>query len=76
MKTQTLTSDFYEQRTEQILVAVLQTGSGLTGVGHGEAAAGIHHVHLRHQLGDVLMLRQSEAKHLVLVRAGGEKASC
>ena len=48
----------------------------LTGVGHGEAAPCVHHVHLWHQFGDVLMLSQGEAKHLILMGAGGEQASC
>lgn len=48
----------------------------LTGVGHGETAARVHHVHLWHQLGDVLVLCQGETKHLVLMGVTGEKASC
>lgn len=50
--------------------------SKLTGVCHGEAAARVHHVHLWHQFGDVLVLSQSKTKHLILMGTSGEKASC
>lgn len=48
----------------------------LTGVGHGEAAPRVHHVHLWHQFGDVLVLCQGKAKHLILMGAGRKEASC
>lgn len=50
--------------------------TSLTCIGHGEAAGRVHHVHLWHQFGNILVLGQSKAEHLVLVGAGGEKASC
>lgn len=62
-----LYSDFSQKHTHS---------TPLTCIGHGEAAGRVHHVHLRHQFGNILVLGQSKAKDLVLVGAGGEKASC
>ena len=48
----------------------------LTSICHGEATAHVHHVHLRHELGDVVVMREGEAEHLIFVRAGGEEPAC
>lgn len=48
----------------------------LTGICHGKAIPQFDHVHLRHQFGDVLVVREGEAKNLIFVRFGGEQSSC
>lgn len=48
----------------------------LTCICHGEAVPHLDHIHLRHQFGDVLVVRQGEAKHLIFVRFGWEQSSC
>lgn len=56
--------------------ARLQVTAKLTCVCHGEATARIHHVHLRNQLGEVLVLRESEAEHLIFMRTRWEQPPC
>lgn len=48
----------------------------LTGICHGEAIPHLDHIHLRHQFGDVLVVREGEPKNLIFVRFGWEQSSC
>lgn len=48
----------------------------LTGICHGEAIPHLDHIHLRHQFGDVLVVREGETKNLIFVRFGWEQSSC
>lgn len=48
----------------------------LTGICHGEAIPHFDHIHLRHQFGDVLVLREGETKNLIFVRFCWEQSSC
>lgn len=48
----------------------------LTGICHGEAISHYDHIHMRHQFGDVLVVREGEPEHLIFVRNVGEQSSC
>lgn len=48
----------------------------LTGICHGEAIPHLDHIHLRHQFGDVLVVREGETKNLIFVRFDREQSSC
>lgn len=48
----------------------------LTSICHGEAVSHFNHIHLRHQFGDVLVVREGETKNLIFVRLGWEQPPC
>lgn len=48
----------------------------LTSICHGEAVSHFNHIHLRHQFGDVLVVREGETKNLIFVRFGWEQPPC
>lgn len=48
----------------------------LTGICHGEAVPHHDHIHLRHQFGDVLVVREGEPKNLIFVGSAWEQSSC
>lgn len=62
--------------SEEQTAQTRQQGAILTGVCHGEAVPHLNHIHLRHQFGDVLVVREGEAKNLIFVRFGREQAPC
>lgn len=54
----------------------IESETELTCVRHGETAAHVHHVHLWHQFGKLVLLRKRESEHLIFMRVGREQTAC